>query len=403
MKRLRLLLGAGCALSVLQASAALGDFQPFASLSHIFDDNVFDERSDANVADFTGGDDQMYDNIFIGEAGFLADHQISRQNLFLRASINREVYVNYDELDSTGWDVLGGWDWAFGRRCSGLLSGQAVRAPNSFSERDAGNANLDVDEVDRFDGVLNGSCFVAPDVRVNGGGGSRYTEHGEDSQEDLNRFDAFGTAGVDWITGLGNSIGVVGRLRHSKFTDRQVGAEDDEHIQYYVGIPFEYFATRAITLSGDVGWTWRRHENLDNTRDFDDFHGNIAADFRLSGRTSVGVNVFRDVGGTENLTTSAQDDIGAEVDGTWLVTRRISLRGAATAFHRKFIGADANPADTNASKRQDDIARLTIGVDYQPFRNLTASLEYRGEYRHSNIRDNSYDSNALQTTLRVTF
>jgi len=395
MKRLRLLLGASCALSVLQASAALGDFQPFASLSHIFDDNVFDERTDGNVEAFTG-EDQMYDNIFIGEAGFLADYQISRQNLFLRASINREMYVNYDDLNNTGYDVLGGIDWAIGRRCSGVASGQYIKAPNSFTETN----QLDIDDVHRLDVSGGGSCFVAPQARVNGEAGYRNTDHSSNSQEGQNRDDLYGETGVDWVSPLGNSVGIAGRVRHSKFPDRAVGAEDDEHMQYYVGVPFQYFATRSITLSGDAGWTWRVNDNLEE-RDFDDFHGNLAADFRLSGRTTVGVNVFRDVGGTENLTTSAQDDIGGEVDGTWLVTRRISLRGAATAFHRKFIGAN-NPG-TNQGKREDDIGRVTLGVDYQPFRNLTASVEYRGEVRESNVKNSEFTSNAIQTTLRVTF
>ncbi len=395
MLRFRNIIGFTCVLLAGQAGTALGDsFSPYGAVTHIFDDNILNTADD-DEARAQLGTDNTAEHALRMEGGLDIDLDISRQTIFFRSNINRTVYDRLSDLDFTGFNFQTGVNWGIGRNCSGTGDVQWVRTAGSFNEF----TELRLNEKNRKVGRLSAACFVSSSVRVRGEGAYSDSDNSADNQKNLNRLDAAVEGGADYITSGGTLVGLTGRVRDTKFPKRRdIGSTADKrHQQYFLGVNFEWSPRRALRLSGLGGWTTRKHESVTGD-DFDDFNGNINADWAVTSTITLGSSLFYEVGGTENLTASATRDEGFDLDAVWQATPRIRTFGNFGYTETDFLitsGANNN--------RKDETFDWGLGIIYEVLRFAEISLEYRGRSRDSSTRLSEYDDNIVETQVRLQF
>jgi len=128
-----------------------------------------------------------------------------RQRLRLEARAAAYDYDRFDELSHVAYGVLGEWGWELGNELSGTLGYERERRLVPIAERQA--AVRDIAVGNRLYGTA--AYRLAPDWRVRAGAAATQFDRSAGLRPRTNA--ATLAAGADYVTALGNTLGVEGR------------------------------------------------------------------------------------------------------------------------------------------------------------------------------------------------
>lgn len=362
----------GACLLPAAASALEGDrIRPFAGVSYTYQDNVFflDDRINASALSFIKGG-QRSDQTLGLRAGLDMDWYYSRQTFALRSQITNNRHVTYDSLNYNAYNVKGTWNWVVGERWdgdAGVESNQVASNLYDFATGDRTDRNLR-----RLNSFFGSAMLrMSPDWKLRGA--VRYAE----TRSSLSRFSAFDRneltleAGSRYYSkGTDDFIGLNFRVVDGELPNRQIVANRatvNAYRQYTAEGVVEYQAGGSTKLTGNLGYTTRRHDDFPQ-RDFSGITGRANIRYALTGKTTLDGGLTREIGAWEDITTNYILTQGITAGVTQAVTEKVSVQANYSRQKRDFSGDPG--IITGLPNRSDTIQTLSLSAVWLPLRTV---------------------------------
>jgi exopolysaccharide biosynthesis operon protein EpsL len=378
----------GSLLVATSVSAAPEDaFRPYVSYSVTRDDNLFRTASNAETETIN----QLM-------AGINVDLPISRQRVLARASVSKTKFSRFGDLDYSGRDLLGQWDWQLGNQWSGDLGYSNTRTLASFADFQQRTQNLRT-QTNRF---FDAAYKLHPEWQVKAGMSRHELTNSAESQSYVDSTSDTAQLALNYVSPTSSTVGLQVKRIDGKLPNRELIVAtlyDNSYRQT------EYNATADWAFSGDtrftgrLGYTKRAHDQVPE-RDFSGIAGRLGMNWMLAGKTSVDFAVWRELGSVDSGVASYYVTKGASITPNWAVTSKLNLRGRLSTENRDYQG---DPRAVNYDARQDKVRTLSVGASYTPWRNTQVGLNYQRDRRSSNRAGAEYSDNSITASIRIDF
>ena len=385
--------------SLVLASAALADsadaFNISISQALQHDDNLY--RLADGMQPFGTG--PRGDTISITSLSARFDRRYSLQTLSASVDLAR---VGFDTWDSLDYSTRGGrvrWDWAVGKRWTGLLSVRQDETARGFE-----------DVSTRRESSINRQRAVAAEANywwhpdwAGGLGFEDFSSTYSDAASQTSDYEArIGKVKLTYRPRSGNTLALVGRLTDGDFPRRQPGIlSDDGYRQTDWRVEGAWQLTGHSQLNGYLGFTRRRHPNL-SFRDYAGITGRLTHVWSPTGKLGVTTVLRREIGARDDLIDNFVVTRALSVAPVWSLSARVTLQGRVEWRERDFRG---DPGIVNAALvSQNDRTRFTsLAAFYTPIEALQLSLSYTLQSRDSDLPSGDYAARGAALSAQYTF
>lgn len=335
------------------------------------------------------GKDKRADNILFGSLKFIFDREISRQRLYLDASLEPIKYQTYTKLDHLAYGANAKLDWVIGSLFYGDLGVTARQALTSFNTAYGGDKNLQRSNIV----FLTAGMRITPNWSV--------FARGDHTTLDNSFAAIFAAAdnrttgselGVRFEPGTGTELAFLGRHTRAKYPTAQtidvnglpMTPTINDFKQNAALMRLQYRPSEDSRFFGEFGYARRSYDAVP-ARDFSGPTARLGLDWRPSGGFFLNGEVFRDLASPNILTANYVESTGFRVSPTLVLTGKLSLAGRFSYEKIEWRG-DPNAA-TLGTFRTDDLYAYGATLNYDYSRVVTAWIEARQERRSSNYRD----------------
>jgi hypothetical protein len=323
-----------------------------------------------------------------------------RQGLHLDGRLDGYVYNKFSDLDNVGYSALGEWRWELGNDLAGALGASSRRWQASLSEIQ--RAQYDPITEHRLD--ANGRWAVGPHLGLRGG--VDYAGYHRPSRALSETQTVMATGGVDWITDLGNTIGVEVRQSHGNapvnaLVDPSGVLGNNDFKQTDVALVGTWLITPNLRFAGNVGRSHRTYTELTDR----DFNGPT---YRAALHWSVSPKLFFDFDSAKHV--SSIIDIGAShvvvrsvaFGPGWALTAKTNLTARFIHQHLNYA-ADATTVATGEPLREEIVRAFRLGAYWEYTRQVHITAAWENGNRDSNQLGRNYHFNAYMANLRYIF
>ena len=325
----------------------------------------------------------------------VAQRVIGRQRLRLEARADYYKFQQFDRLDHLAYSALADWRWEIGNKLSGSIAFGRARRLVDIAETLAAVRSL----VTATRVAATGGYLVTPSLRLRAGLAGTRTER--TVVEDAETRAASLTAGIDYVSPLGNAIGVEART-----TDGNAPVDEDV---FGVGISNDYrerevalVATYALgprlRAEGRFGRTTRRYPELSN-RDFEGNTWRVAGEWLPGNKTRLELEFYKEPRSIIEVGAPHVVLKGVSFGPSWAATNKLVFSARLLREDRTFEGDPELAVAPGATVRDDTIQAVRFGVGWEPVRHWQVGLAIdRGE-RESNLDGRDYQYSALSANL----
>ncbi|XZG69473.1 hypothetical protein ACTSKR_12530 [Chitinibacteraceae bacterium HSL-7] len=378
---------AGCASQMSVAAWDESDpLQLEAKLAYRYDDNLF--RLNDAEAPRAGG--PRGDSII--EPSLLARFRlpVSRQMLSVEARVFTSLYQHYDDINYTGWDLSGGWNWVVGNSWSGSLGYSDKKSLSSFEDQLV--ANVDLYRNKRLSGSAAYQVSSNWQLGVNA---ARIAERHERDTFDSYDQTVWGMS-LATATGKGSSLTLSYQQSELEYIERYALLPDLErgYDQSSFDLAWQWPLTGKVEVGGNLGWsTWKSLDGLSDRTD--NWLGGLNARWKMTDKTVLDANLSRDYDDPgQNLVRRVRDRVAVGVKSA--VTSKVSL-GARTGWDQKQTARK----DLPDQQQQTWWWRLTSS--YQVHRAVALNAFVAAQSRNSDVALEDYDAMQAGVSAEVRF
>lgn len=325
---------------------------------------------------------------------------VGRQGLHLVGRVDGYVYNKFSDLDNVGYSALGEWRWEAGNDLAGAVGASSRRWQASLSEIQ--RAQYDPITENRV--YANGRWAVGPHLGLRGG--VDYAGYHRPSRDLSNTQTVMGTAGVDWITDLGNMIGLEVRQSHGNapvnpLVDPNGVLGNNDFQQTDVAIVGTWLISPTLRFAGNYGHSHRTYTQLSD-RDFNGptyraaLHWAPLAKVYLDFDASKHVSSIIDVGASHVVVRSVSFGPG------WALTAKTNLTARFINQHLNYA-ADATSVLTGEPLREEIVRAFRLGSYWEYTRQVHITAAWENGERESNQLGRNYRFNAYMANLRFIF
>jgi hypothetical protein len=366
----------------------------FAQAGLMYDSNPFRLPSGLDPRAFLRGSrDDTIMRVGIG-AGY--DQRIfGRQNLFLAARGEYYDFMRYSDMDHFAYRLNGEWRSEWGNELSTTFGADRSRRLVDPTEIRRPIANFVT--ADRFYGT--GAYRFAADWRVRLAGETTRGERKGPGRDALELESSSLTAGIDYVTPLGNAFGVEARRADGEATLPEfitgIGFDTAEYTEREVSGTLSYRLGETLRVSGRLGRTNREYRTLTD-RDFNGTTYRAAVEYLPGNKTILALDVYRAPQSIIDVAASHILATGTSFTMSWAPRVKLVFQGRVILERRQYSDAASIAAD-GALDETARIFRLGGGWEPRRFIELSAGIEY-GE-RSTNVLFRDYDY--VQLTLNA--
>ena len=383
---------------------ARGPLNFFVQGGVLRDNNVARLSSSANTSAVLGSN-QRSDTITRLGVGVRYDQRvIGRQRIRLEARGEQYWYDRYSTFNNFSYGLLGEWDWELGNQLSGTVGYTRRRALVDLAEVQA--LTKDTITEDRY--YATGAYQFTPRWRVRGG--LDHNELTRGSQAVSGKTNG-ATAGIDYVTPLGNSLGVeVGRTT-GDFAAPQLTSDvgniplpvavSNQFHQDDVAVVGNFTFGPQWRLGARLGETRRQHTLL-SQRDFKGTTGRVTLDWLPGTKTILSFVAYKEARPIVDLAASYAVVKGVQFGPSWAATAKLVFNARLITERRSFAGDPAVPL-LGLQQRDETIKGVRLGMGWEPIRHTEISLGFDHGMRSSNILGRDYSYNAIMANLRHNF
>ena len=369
---------------------ARGPGRLFAQIGVQRDDNVLREAS--------GEEPET-----IWRAGLGASYEarvVGRQRVLLEARGDGYVYNRFSELDNFAYGVLGEWRWELGNQLSGTLGYGRRQYQTDLSEL---RAPVE-DKVTENRVYGTGGYRFMPDWRVRAGFDVVDGERPAARDAEI-RSNAV-AAGLDYVTPLGNALGVEVRKTEGdaavpELLDPAGIFVNNDYEETEVALVATYNPGPALRLSGRLGRTERTYSEIAG-RDFEGTTGRLDVAWRPGNKTILGFEVYRvprsiiDVGASHVLVE------GVSFGPSWAPTAKLVFTARVVNEVREYTGDPAAALDI-VPLRDETVRAYRLGAGWEATRRHHVGIALERGERSSNVLGRDHDYNTATINLRYVF
>ncbi|OGA74379.1 MAG: hypothetical protein A3G81_14140 [Betaproteobacteria bacterium RIFCSPLOWO2_12_FULL_65_14] len=331
-------------------------------------------------------------------AGFRHEQRIvGRQRLAVEARGDAYRYDRFSELDHFAYSALGDWRWEVGNELSGsVILGREKRLVD-ISETQV--ARRDMVTATRFGAT--GGYLVTPSVRLRAGLARGLAERSLRADAET-RADAI-TVGADYVSPLGNALGIEGRKAtgDAPVPERVAPAGtfvNNDYDEREVALVATYAAGPQLRGEGRVGRTKRTYTEIPG-RDFDGTTGRLRVEWLPGNKTILGFEAYKEPRSLIDIAASHVVAKGFAFGPSWAATAKLVFAARFIRERRTFEGDPTLFLVPGTPLRDETINTLRFGVGWEPLRHWQASFAIdRGE-RESNAAGRDYQYNAVTANL----
>ena len=377
----------------------LDTFRPYVRADYAYDSNLFRLENDDQAHALLGTTDKS-ETYHTLAAGLDMDWRIHRQVLKARLEANQRRFDTYKQQNFNGHNGLLQWDWRVGKYAAGDLGYSEVRTQSSFTDLQNPIRNL----LTTRQTYAHGGVKLSLPWQVNLGVVRTDAENSAASQRVLNYQENKYSAGLQYQTTKGSTLEFVTQYRQGEYPNRQivgVAPVGNDYRQYDNGFAGTWAPSAKTQLKGQLNYTRRLYEDVPQ-RNFSGITGRAAAEWMVTGKTSLDMALYRDIGVVENNTASYSLNQGLALGADWLPTAKLAFIGRAVRERQTYEG-DPGFVLSNAPTRQDDVTHLQFEAQYKVLRKTRLGLVLQHGERQSNQALAGYRFSSALVNVRSEF
>ena len=384
----------------LPTYALEGDvIRPYASMTYSYDDNLRRFNSKAQALASTGSS-KMSDTVMMTGVGIILDKEISRQRIYVDIGANKTSFDRNSELDNTGRDMKGRWDWELGNRLSGKMEITHKKAMVPFSEyrvQTGPSLSLNTRTQDRR--TFEARWLFHPRWRARMAFSNSETEYSAEIQKVSNLEEDAYEIGVDYLSPSRSIVGVLYRhVKGTKPTQIFLGRPiSNDYDQDELKLNVDWAVTGKSKLQFLGGLVDRKYDEV-STRDFRKFNMRGNFSWIPTGKTGVNLSIWKENNAQSYVTTSYTANTGASVMGSLYMTSKLTLQGNIRYEKRDFEGDVVF-----GQSRSDKDKNYSLALIYKPTLSFMLNASISHSARDSNNEFYGFDSNSIALTGQYEF
>jgi len=358
-----------------------------AGLMH--DTNILRSNADAEhdtVSRFGGG-------------GRLEQRIVGRQGLRLEGRADYYLFDRFSQLNNLAYSGAATWLWETAGDVTGTLGYARTHRLASLTETQS--AVKRTVTTDDFFGTA--AWRVGPSLRLRGAGLYGRGVRDTPGEEKL----VFGTrtvtVGADWVTALGNALGVEHREARgdapvSSSVDPSGAFANNDYRERETSLVATYTSSATLRFTGRVGKTTRTYTDLPNN--FSGTTYRAGAEWLPGNKTILAFEAYKEPRAIIDIAASHVLVRGFAVGPAWAPTAKLAFSLRWVDEHREFISADPNVAPVGTLL--DETLRVArFGIAWEPQRLLQVGLGLDRGSRESNTLGRNYGYTATMFNVRV--
>jgi hypothetical protein len=321
---------------------------------------------------------------------------IGRQTLIVDARADLYSFNRFSELDHVAYSALGDWRWELGNDLSGSIILGRDRRLADLAETRAPRRTLVTAT------RLGGSAAYAlgASTRLRAGVLGTNADRGDDADAETHARTV--TLGADYLTGLGNAVGIEGRASEGEAPVAEeilgVAFVNNDFKEREVALVAAYGVGTRLRADGRVGRTTRRYSELPD-RDFEGGTWRIGAEWLPANKTSLRLDFFKEPRSIIDISAAHVVVRGVSFGPSWAATSKLVFSGRVMREERDFEGDPRLVLVPGTVLRQETIDTLRLGVGWEPQRQWQVGLSLDRGNRDSNIVDRDYQFTALTANI----
>lgn len=307
--------------------------------------------------------------------GLRLDVPVSQQRLRLDASATRYDYREFSELDYTGYDVKGVWNWKLGDRWRGNLGASAGQSRQNF----LGGTSVSFPAlVKNYASYVDATYQLTPRWEVTGSLAAARLRYDTSvfSADDFNSTTQSLTAA--YRSRAGNAIGLRAAAEQGKWPNHGAleSSLPDRYRQHTLAAVIDWTLSGRSQINGQLGYT--RHDSSPGGRSGGP-SGQFTYRYSISGKSEVRASAYNQYGPLDDVNASYVRTTGIDAGFRYAATEKITLDALASIKSARYLGGLVS------DRRTDDFRSLSLAVDYRLSRTLTISAGTQYEKRTSDV------------------
>jgi hypothetical protein len=344
----------------------------------MYDDNLLRLESGA-----------LDDTVMRFGAGFRTAQRIyGRQTLIVDARADYYMFDRFDDLDHLGYSAAGDWRWEIGNKLSGsIVLGRERRLADLGETQSAVRSIVTGTRL-----TASAAYLVTPSLRLRGAAGTGRSERS--TRDDAETRAASASAGLEYVSGLGNTVGVEVRGADG---DAPVDEEitgialvNNDFEEREVALVATYALGPRLRADGRLGRTTREYSELPSR------------DWLPGNKTSLALAFFKEPRSIIDIAASHVLVEGVSFGPSWAPTAKLVLSARLLREEREFAG-DPRFAIGLEPLRDETIDALRLGIGWEPQRHWQVGVALDTGKRSSNFAGRDYDFTALSGNVAWRF
>lgn len=369
----------------------------------LHDNNLFRLSDSANTRAVLGTDSRS-DTVTRAGAGIRHEQLIiGRQRVRLAADIDRYDFDRYSQMNNTAYGLRGEWLWETAGDLSGTVGAERRHRLVDLAQRQT----LVKDMVTEEHAYANAAYLVGPTVRLRGGLDGARGRHDDAAANAAEVRTTTATGAVEYVTPLGNAIGVEARRTKGNAPLAEVVGPaavpvDNDFTETELAAVLTWTASAQIHAVGRLGRTQRKHEQFPE-RNFTGTTGRATVDWMPLQKTAFEASIYKEPRTIVDIAASYVIVKGVTFGPRWAPTEKLVFSALLVSESQDYRGDPLLSVVPGTPERQETLRGLRFGATWEPRRFVQVQLGWDHGKRSSNIalRDYSYD--ALMLNVRGYF
>lgn len=387
--------------NVLAAALFNHIVQPYVGTALTYDSNIL-RLPDNFTPEMSGGKTTKSSFIKQVTVGLATRWQISQQELIANVSMNQNWFSTFNELNYTGHNLLGQWNWQLGQKLKGELSYNNRLILGGFQSLNRlPTSNLQKEE----HYTARGNYEILPDWYLRAGFMRDITLYpsGEGDLQQNNLFENTKEFGLRYISPLDNLLGMYLTITDGKYPLRDASSIfDNAYTRTSYNLEGRWYYSVKTRISGDIGYTSQDFQNV-KSRNFSGItaHGDIL--WEPTRKTSVLLAAWREISIAGNLTSSFVMNQGVRLTPIWRWSETPEIQVELPISYEQRVSLGATGVTNSAAQLQTGTSTIRLNLNYKPIANVEMTAFMLYEKRNANNPLNAYQDESVGLTMKVSF
>jgi len=367
----------------------------WAQAGLMFDSNPFRLNDAADTQALLGKDERSDAVMRYGVGAGHVANIFGRQRVRLAARGEYFDYLRYNTLDHFAYGLGAEWLWEVTNDLSGTVGYARAQGLGDPAEVQRPIK----DEITTSSLFADAAYRLGPNVRLRGGVAQDRGQR-EGDRPTLNTHASTVRAGIDYVTGLQNAIGVEARRSEgsappSELLDPTGQFADNQFTEHELSAVLTYNLGAQLSVGGRLGRTRRTYSDV-VVEEFDDTTGRATIGWRPATKLSFALEVYREPRPVLEIDATHVDVRGARLGVAWAPILKL-------VFSAQFVNerriSQVSP-DPSVPARDDTLHIWRFAAGWEPLRHFSVGAGLDIGERTSNTLGRDFDYAAVMANLR---